>query len=57
MLRHNIGRLPVVSRDNPKKLVGYLGRQGIMSARLRRIREEGVREEGWIARIMGTKRA
>jgi len=52
MLRHNIGRLPVVSRENSRKLVGYLGRQGVMAARLRRIQEEGVREDGWIARLV-----
>jgi CIC family chloride channel protein len=48
MLHHDIGRLPVVERSNPRKLVGYLGRQGVMSARLRRLQEEHVREPGWI---------
>jgi chloride channel protein, CIC family len=47
MLHNDIGRLPVVERSNPRKLVGYLGRQGIMSARLRRLQEEHVREPGW----------
>ena len=47
MLRHGIGRLPVVSREDPKKMVGYLGRSGIMAARLRRMHEEHVREPGW----------
>ena len=49
MLRHDIGRLPVVDRANPKKIVGYLGRRNIMSARLRRMHEEQVREPGWLA--------
>ncbi len=48
MLRHNIGRLPVVDRSDPGKVIGYLGRPGIMAARLRRLEEEHVREPGWI---------
>jgi CBS domain-containing protein len=26
MLRNNIGRLPVVERNDPRKVIGYLGR-------------------------------
>ena len=48
MLRNNIGRLPVVDRKDPGRVVGYLGRPGIMAARLRRLQEEHVREPGWI---------
>lgn len=48
MLRNNIGRLAVVDRKDPRKVVGYLGRPGIMAARLRRLDEEHVREPGWI---------
>lgn len=48
MLRHNIGRLPVVERSDPRRLVGYLGRHGVMAARLKRLQEEHVREPGWI---------
>jgi H+/Cl- antiporter ClcA len=51
MLRHNIGRLPVVDRDDPRRVVGYLGRPGIMAARLRRLEEEHVREPGWVSRF------
>jgi CBS domain-containing protein len=51
MLRNNIGRLAVVDRKDPGKLVGYLGRPGIMAARLRRLDEEHVREPGWIKRF------
>jgi CIC family chloride channel protein len=47
MLRHNIGRLPVVERAHPHKVVGYLGRPGIMAARLSRMEDEHVREPGW----------
>ena len=48
MLQSNIGRLPVVDRSDPRKLIGYLGRHGVMAARLRRLHEEHVREPGWI---------
>jgi CBS domain-containing protein len=53
MLRNGVGRLPVVSRANPKKIVGYLGRSGVMAARLRRLEEEHVLEPGWWARFRG----
>ncbi len=51
MLRNNIGRLPVVDRKDPQRVVGYLGRPGIMAARLRRLDDEHVREPGWVARF------
>ena len=51
MLRNNIGRLPVVDRKDPQLVVGYLGRPGIMAARLHRLDEEHVREPGWVKRF------
>jgi len=48
MLRSNVGRLPVVDRNQPQRVVGYLGRSGIMAARRRRLDEEHVREPGWV---------
>jgi len=48
MVRNDIGRLPVVERHNPRKLVGYLGRASVMTARLRRLEEEHDREVGWL---------
>jgi chloride channel protein, CIC family len=51
MLRNNIGRLPVVDRKDPLRIVGYLGRPGIMAARMRRLDDEHVREPGWIKGI------
>ena len=48
MLRHNVGRLPVVERADPTRLVGYIGRPGILAARVRRLDEEHLREPGWI---------
>lgn len=47
MLRHDIGRLPVVSRDDQRQLLGYLGRTGLLEARFRNIREEEQRERRW----------
>lgn len=57
MLQHNIGRLPVVSREDPRKLVGYFSRSNVLSAWSRQIEEEGVREHGWLARWGGQPRA
>ncbi len=56
MLRNNVGRLPVVTRADPTKLVGYLGRSGIMAARLRRLEEEHVLEPGWWNRYRERRR-
>jgi CBS domain-containing protein len=50
MLDRGIGRLPIVSRENPRRLVGYLGRAGVMAARVRMFEEEHVRERGRRAR-------
>jgi chloride channel protein, CIC family len=46
MLKLDIGRLPVVSREDVRKIVGYLGRADILEARLRRHEEEELRERG-----------
>lgn len=48
MLQNDIGRLVVVSRDDPKTLIGYLGRGAVLEARLHRLREESEREQGWL---------
>ncbi len=48
MLRYKVGRLPVVSREDPKKVVGYLGRAEIFAARQRVLYDEYVRERGWL---------
>lgn len=47
MLRHDIGRLPVVNREDPMRVVGYLGRAAVMSARLKMIQEEQKLERGF----------
>ncbi len=50
LLTNGVGRLPVVSRERPHALVGYLGRAEVMAARTRRHEEEHVREPGWLSR-------
>ncbi len=50
MLRRGCGRLPVVSRNDPGRVVGYLGRAAILNARLQRLAEEHEREPGWLSR-------
>ncbi len=47
MLHQDVGRLPVVDRNDEHKVVGYLGRAAIMAARTRRLRDEHFREPGW----------
>jgi CBS domain-containing protein len=48
MIANGIGRLPVVERDHPAKLLGYLGRKGIADAWEDLREEDQVREAGWI---------
>ena len=50
MLTYDVGRLPVVDRQHPQTVVGYLGRPAILASRLHRIHEEHVREPGWLGR-------
>jgi CIC family chloride channel protein len=49
MVRRGVGRLPVVERDSPRKLIGYLGRTGIALAWQQLLEEEQVREAGWVS--------
>jgi chloride channel protein, CIC family len=46
MLQHDVGRLLVVGRGDPRKLLGYLGRPEVMATRLRSLQDEIVREAG-----------
>ncbi len=50
MIRCDVGRLPVVSRRDPGRLVGYLGRAEVLSAQRRRLDEESRLEQGWLSR-------
>ena len=47
MLENNIGRLPVVERDDPQKMVGYINRANVMGSWRGHLHEESVREHGW----------
>ena len=55
MVSHNVGRLPVVSREDPRRMIGYFDRSNLLNAWARQIEEEGVQEHGWFARWKGTK--
>jgi CBS domain-containing protein len=48
MAREGIGRLLVVDPLDPTRLLGYLGRTGIADAWRELVREEEVREAGWL---------
>ena len=48
MLTHGIGRLLVVSRADPKKMIGYVSRTHLLSTKFRQVQTEQVREDGWI---------
>jgi len=52
MLKNNIGRLPVVSRDDGQHIVGYLGRGNVMAARVRHLEDEDVRERSQISELL-----
>jgi chloride channel protein, CIC family len=49
MLQHDIGRLPVVNRDQPRKMVGFFNRSSVLGAWTQQMEEEQVREHGWLA--------
>ncbi len=48
MLQFQVGRLPVVDHADDRKIVGYLNRAAIMAARMRRLRDEHMRDQGWL---------
>jgi CIC family chloride channel protein len=50
MLSRGVGRLPVVRKEAPTRLVGYLSRTSLLSTRLRAVHQETVREDGWFSR-------
>ena len=47
MLHNNIGRLPVVDRQDRQKMVGYINRANVMGSWRGHLHEESVREHGW----------
>jgi CBS domain-containing protein len=51
MLVNNVGRLPVVDRKNPEKMVGYINRAGVMACWGHHLHQESWREAGWLRRL------
>jgi CIC family chloride channel protein len=51
MLQNNIGRLPVVDRADPRKLVGMISRANVLEAWTRSLKEEYERQHGWLANL------
>lgn len=49
LLQFEVGRLPVVDRSDEHKILGYFNRAAILAARMRRLRDEHMREQGWLA--------
>jgi chloride channel protein, CIC family len=48
MLENNIGRLPVVDREDPREMVGYINRANVMGSWRAHLHEESVRDHGWL---------
>jgi CBS domain-containing protein len=46
MLKRNIGRMPVVDREDPTRAIGYLGRADILAARTKHHEAEETRSHG-----------
>jgi CIC family chloride channel protein len=57
MLQHDIGRLPIVSRENPRQMLGYFNRASLLGAWTRQMEEEGIREHGWIRKWRSSARS
>ena len=57
MITHDIGRLPVVDRADSGRLLGLLGRAGVMAVWLHASREEQARDPGWLSRLAQRVRA
>jgi predicted transcriptional regulator len=55
MVRENVGRLPVVSREKPDKIVGILTRSDLLSAHAQRL-DEASRKARYIRRNGGPAR-
>lgn len=48
MLENEVGRLVVVERTDPSRVVGYLSRASVMAAWTKHMQEEYRREHGWL---------
>lgn len=47
-LQRNVGRLPVVSRENPRRILGYLSRGNMIAAHMNSLSDETQIETGWL---------
>ena len=56
MLQRDIGRLPVVSRENRQQMIGYFNRSSLLGAWTRQMEEESIREHGWIRQWRNSSR-
>jgi len=56
LLEHELEGLPVASRDEPGRVVGYLERSAILGAWVQLTRDEHTIEEGWLGRLRRTPR-
>jgi CIC family chloride channel protein len=56
MLQYDVGRLPVVRREDPGEMVGYFDRASLLDSWSHQIEEESLREHGWLRR-WGTSNA
>jgi H+/Cl- antiporter ClcA len=52
MIANDVGRLPVVRRDDPSHLLGLLGRAGVMAVWRLATREEQTRQTGWMSQYL-----
>ena len=46
MIKHDVGRLPVLEHRDSRRIIGYLGRASILAARVRHHEEEAVCRRG-----------
>jgi len=51
MLENNIGRLPVVDRRDPFRMIGYINRANVMGSWRGHLHAESVRESGWLKKV------
>jgi chloride channel protein, CIC family len=56
MVREGVGRLPVVSRDEPRKVIGMLTRSDLLAAHRRRLEEVDLAEQHLDLRALGRRR-
>lgn len=56
MVMAGIGRMPVVDRQEPTRLLGYLSRANVIAAHQHRLRDDEI-EVGWIERRLRSKAA